>query len=172
MTPLKGERLLPFLNSPKQPSEPGRFCLRCGGKTVISPGVGPHYARIDCADPVMWGLAVATTAKGGSGGEPWVRQLVNGSAQGGSGRSSGEVRRISWASTSTPSRARTATVSITRSVKDVDLRHPAPSSRGRACRGRDDGLSGSGPTEMFGAGITSTTTARSRSRLTTIATAS
>jgi hypothetical protein len=29
---------------------PGPPCLRCGGSTVVSPGVGPHHARIDCVD--------------------------------------------------------------------------------------------------------------------------
>jgi len=31
--------------------DPGPACLACGGATVISPGVGPHHQRIDCADP-------------------------------------------------------------------------------------------------------------------------
>ena len=29
----------------------GPPCLACGGPTRISPGKGPHFARIDCLDP-------------------------------------------------------------------------------------------------------------------------
>jgi hypothetical protein len=28
--------------------EPGPTCPKCGGPTVIKPGSGPHYARMDC----------------------------------------------------------------------------------------------------------------------------
>jgi len=47
-----------LLDKPAPPvvptGEPGPACLACGGATVISPGVGPHHAKITCTRCPVW----------------------------------------------------------------------------------------------------------------------
>ena len=63
MTPL---RQLSFLDRPVAPIEDGPPCVACGGPTVISPGKGPHHARIDCTKCKSWGwLPKPKTERGG-----------------------------------------------------------------------------------------------------------
>jgi hypothetical protein len=53
MKPLPGQTS--FLDQPAAPTEDGPPCLKCGHKdTVVSPGVGPHFARIDCPVCKAW----------------------------------------------------------------------------------------------------------------------
>jgi hypothetical protein len=53
MTPLRGQ--LSLFDQPAAPAEDGPPCLACGHKnTVVSPGVGPHHARIDCPKCRAW----------------------------------------------------------------------------------------------------------------------
>jgi hypothetical protein len=53
MKPLPGQTS--FLDRPIAQTEDGPPCLKCGYlNTVVSPGVGPHYARIDCPQCKAW----------------------------------------------------------------------------------------------------------------------
>jgi hypothetical protein len=53
MTPFRGQ--LELFDRPAAQAESGPPCLKCGHKdTVISPGVGPHHARIDCPKCKAW----------------------------------------------------------------------------------------------------------------------
>src|SRR5262249_35278417 len=54
MTPLGGQRQFAFAEprpAPAAGTECGPPCLKCGGTTAVSPGVGPHHAKATCTDP-------------------------------------------------------------------------------------------------------------------------
>jgi hypothetical protein len=59
MTPLKGQQTLLFVDKPAPANTDGPPCLKCGADTIVSPGVGPHYARIDCPSCKAWRWAPA-----------------------------------------------------------------------------------------------------------------
>jgi hypothetical protein len=58
MRPLVGQLCLPF--GDREPArrpvplgangKPGPPCLKCTATTIVSPGKGPHYLRVDCPD--------------------------------------------------------------------------------------------------------------------------
>jgi hypothetical protein len=45
---------LPGLGPAAPRGEPGPPCLNCGHDTIVSPGVGPHHARVDCPRCRAW----------------------------------------------------------------------------------------------------------------------
>ena len=67
MTPLRGQ--LELFDQTAPVAETGPPCLKCGHKdTVISPGVGPHHARIDCPKCKAWRWAPKPPARSDQGG--------------------------------------------------------------------------------------------------------
>lgn len=54
MKPLSGQTS--FFDRPAAPADnDGPPCLKCGHlNTVVTPGVGPHHARIDCPKCKSW----------------------------------------------------------------------------------------------------------------------
>ena len=55
VTPLRGQQSMSLVDRPAPSAEDGPPCLKCGNlNTVVSPGVGPHHARIDCLKCKAW----------------------------------------------------------------------------------------------------------------------
>jgi hypothetical protein len=55
LSPLPGQGTFPFVEPPESSGEPGAPCVACDGPTIITPGVGPHYAKIKCTKCGSWG---------------------------------------------------------------------------------------------------------------------